>query len=291
MNTLPEKISLVMRSYNEAWAIEDTLKGVFDQDYPGEIELIVIDSASTDGSHEIIRRFNPKEFIILEPGTYVPGKVLNQGFTLASSEWVVFLNSDATPANKQWLTELLQVAVNSPKLGAAFSRQIPRKDCRAVFAHDYERCFGPNRESAQWDHFFSMVGCVAYKPTWAEIPIREDLQYAEDDEWTRRLKDAGYEILLAENSIVIHSHNYTPAQAYKRAKGDAIAVAQAGNVPKVRRAWHRDVLLPAIKDTLRDFSYFRKHHQLGQLPHAFRVRYQQRLGRMHGYDQVQNAAD
>ena len=255
------------------------------------VTQLVIDSASTDGSHEIIRRFNPKEFIILEPGTYVPGKVLNQGFNLASSDWVVFLNSDATPANKQWLTELLRVAVNSPKLGAAFSRQIPRKDCQAVFAHDYERCFGPNRESAQWDHFFSMVGCVAYKPTWTEIPIREDLQYAEDDEWTRRLKDAGYEILLAENSIVIHSHNYTPAQAYKRAKGDAIAVAQAGNVPKVRRAWHRDVLLPAIKDTLRDFSYFRKHHQVGQLPHAFRVRYQQRLGRMHGYDQVQNAAD
>jgi rhamnosyltransferase len=51
MNTLPEKISLVMRSYNEAWAIEDTLNSVSDQAYPGEIELIVIDSASTDGSH------------------------------------------------------------------------------------------------------------------------------------------------------------------------------------------------------------------------------------------------
>lgn len=285
MTTRPDQISVVMRSYNEAWAIEDTLKGIFDQDYAGRIELIVIDSGSTDGSHDIIRRYDPQELIILEPGTYVPGKVLNQGFRLASHDWVVFNNSDATPANRGWLTELLRTAVSSPKLGAAFSRQIPREDCRAVFAHDYERCFGPQRESANWDHFFSMVSCVAYKPTWAQIPIREDLQYAEDDEWTRRLKAAGYEIVLAEQSMSIHSHNYTPIEAYKRAKGDAIAVARAGNVPDVQRAWHRDVFLPAVRDTLRDFNYCRREGRLAELGHAFRVRYQQRLGRMHGYNE------
>ena len=41
MNPLPDSITLVMRSYNEAWAIEDTLKAVFSQDYTGSIELIV----------------------------------------------------------------------------------------------------------------------------------------------------------------------------------------------------------------------------------------------------------
>lgn len=285
MNELPKSISLVMRSYNEAWAIKDTLNAIFDQDYDGTIELIVIDSGSTDGSNEIIKRFNPAHFIVLEPGTYVPGRVLNQGFRLASHDWVVFLNSDATPANRVWLKELLQAALGSEQLGAAFSRQIPRDDCQAVFAHDYDRCFGPERESKYWDHFFSMVSCIAYKPTWEAIPIREDLQYAEDDEWTRRLKDAGYEIILAEQSIAIHSHNYTPKEAYKRAKGDAIAVAQAGNVPDVNRAWHRDVFLPAIKDALRDFSYCRRAGKLTEIGHAFSVRYQQRLGRMHGYDQ------
>ncbi|CAA6678247.1 MULTISPECIES: glycosyltransferase family 2 protein [unclassified Lentimonas] len=285
MNPIPDSISLVMRSYNEAWAIDDTLKAVFSQDYTGSIELIVMDSGSTDGSHEIIKRYNPKEFIIAKPGTYVPGKVLNEGFRLASNEWVVFLNSDATPANDQWLTKLLQAAVDTPKLGAAFSRQIPRKDCEAVFAHDYDRCFGPDRESDNWDHFFSMVSCVAQKSVWEQYPIREDLQYAEDDEWTRRMKAAGYATVLVVESVAIHSHNYTPEQSYKRAKGDAIAVAQAGNIPDVNRRWHRDVFLPAIKDTLKDLKYLKAHGKLSELPHAFRVRYQQRLGRMHGYNE------
>jgi rhamnosyltransferase len=285
MNPIPDSISLVMRSYNEAWAIEDTLKAVFSQDYAGSIELIVMDSGSTDGSHEIIERYKPKEFIIAKPGTYVPGKVLNEGFRLATNEWVVFLNSDATPANDQWLKELLQAAVDTPKLGAAFSRQIPREDCEAVFAHDYERCFGPERESDKWDHFFSMVSCVARKSVWEQYPIREDLQYAEDDEWTRRMKDAGYATVLVVESVAIHSHNYTPEQSYKRAKGDAIAVAQAGNIPNVNRRWHRDVFLPAIKDILKDFQYLKAHGKLSELAHAFRVRYQQRLGRMHGYNE------
>ncbi|MBT63170.1 MAG: glycosyl transferase family 2 [Puniceicoccaceae bacterium] len=283
MKPIPDSITLVMRSYNEAWAIEDTLKAVFSQDYAGEIELIVIDSGSTDGSHEIIQSYQPKEFIILEPGSYVPGKVLNQGFQLASHEWVVFLNSDATPKDDQWLQQLLQAAVNTPKLGAAFSRQVARDDCEAVFAHDYDRCFGPKRESDQWEHFFSMVSCVAQKSVWQQYPLREDLQYAEDDEWTRRMKEAGYATRLVVESVIIHSHNYTPEQSYKRAKGDAIAVAQAGNVPSMSLTWFAGVFLPALKDSIKDFQYCLQRHRLREVPHAFRVRYQQRRGRIDGY--------
>jgi rhamnosyltransferase len=283
MNAEPPLISVVIRSYNEAWAIGDTLKSLYSQDYPGQIDLIVIDSASTDGSHEIIRRFHPREFIILEPGTYVPGKVLNRGLALARSEWVVFLNSDATPANDQWLPELVKCAVTTPNLAAAFSRQIPRPDCQAVFAFDYERCFGPNRESVHWDHFFSMVSCIVNRAIWQRIPLREDLQYAEDDEWSRRLIAAGHVVGFAGKSVAIHSHNYTPAEARKRARGDAIAVAQAGNVADIRRRWHRDVFIPVLRDALRDFAYCAHQRRLREWPHAIRVRYNQRLGRLEGY--------
>ncbi|WP_269539089.1 glycosyltransferase family 2 protein [Cerasicoccus fimbriatus] len=283
MNNLPESISLVMRSYNEAWAIGDTLKSVFDQDYPGKIELIVIDSASTDGSHEIIRQFDPFAFEILEPGTYVPGKVLNRGMQLATNEWVVYLNSDATPANRQWLSELLKTALATPNLGSAFSRQIPRDDCQAVFAHDYDRCFGPNRESVNWPNFFSMVSCITSKTIWSEFPFREDLQYAEDDEWSRRMKDAGREIVLAEKSIAIHSHNYTLAQSYKRARGDAVAVSKAGHANPVGNK-PKFLLMGTVKDALADFKYCQREGRLGEWPHAIGVRWQQRRGRADGYE-------
>jgi len=283
MSSLPDSVSLVMRSYNEAWAIADTLATVFDQDFSGTIELIVIDSASSDGSHEIIRSFNPAHFEVLEPGSYVPGKVLNRGMQLASNEWVVYLNSDATPANRQWLGELLKLALETPALGSAFSRQIPRSDCQAVFAHDYDRCFGPNRESKNWPNFFSMVSCVTSKSIWSEYPFREDLQYAEDDEWSRRMKAAGRSIVLAENSIVIHSHNYTLPQSYKRARGDAVAVAKAGHANPVGNKLKFQIVGTA-KDALADFKYCRREGCLGEWPHAVGVRWQQRRGRADGYE-------
>lgn len=283
MEQLPQKVSLIMRCFNEAWALPGTLRALNEQDYPGEIELIVVDSGSTDGSRDILQTYQPAHLVVLEPGTYVPGRALNQGFKLASHEWVVLLSSDAQPADTRWLSTLLKTAMQTPQLGVAFCRQIPRPDCKPIFVHDYDRCFGPNRESARWEHFFSLVSCALKKSVWLQHPFREDLQFAEDDEWSRRLKKHQLHIVFAEQSIVVHSHNYTPQQARIRTRGDSTAMAQAGNVPDVRRSWFNDVLIPALRDTWLDWLYFRQQKLPAELTRTFRIRYNQRLGRLEGY--------
>ena len=48
-------VSIIVRSFNEAWALRATLPAVSAQEYKNR-ELIVIDSGSTDGSAELIRR-------------------------------------------------------------------------------------------------------------------------------------------------------------------------------------------------------------------------------------------
>ena len=284
MTPVPPAVSVIMRSFNEAWAIGDTIRQVHSQNYAGEIELIVIDSGSRDGSIEIIRNAKPAELIEIPLGTYVPGVVLNQGGRLASHEWLVFLNADATPVGPNWLSELLAACLENPKLGAAFSRQIPRPDCRAVFAHDYERCFGPNRESKNWGHFFSMVSCATRRSVLDEHPIREDLQYAEDDEWTRRLSSAGYQIVYAGSSVAMHSHNYTLAQVRKRSRGDALALAQAGNGSAHGRRFFQQVVMGAARDCLRDLRWCASHGRISELPFAGLARIWQRYGAWEGFN-------
>ena len=146
--------------------------------------LVAIDSGSTDGSQDLIRAANPAHFIQITPQEYNPSRVMNHGMRLASAERVIFLNADATPQNDHWLRPLAETLADS-RVAACFGRQIPRPDCQAVFACDYERCFGPERESAHWDHFFSMVSSGLRKEVWQQRGFREDLQYAEDDEYTR----------------------------------------------------------------------------------------------------------
>lgn len=283
MNPLPNAVSVVMRSFNEAWAIGETIEQLFNQDFNGEIELIVIDSGSSDGSIEIIKKSGRARLIQIPLGSYVPGVVLNQGAREASHDWIVYLNADATPVGKDWLTNLLTPCVENPKFGAAFSRQIPRPDCQAVFAHDYDRCFGPERESKHWDHFFSMVSSVTHRSVLAKVPIREDLQYAEDDEWTRRLIKNGYEIPYAIESVVMHSHNYTLRQSYKRSFGDAKAMAATSTVLPRDVNYHYFVGLGLLKDAIRDAKWCMKNGYITGIPHAVAVRLAQRLGRRAGH--------
>ena len=277
MTSTPHAVSVVMRSFNEAWAIRDTIHALKHQNFPGEIEWIVIDSGSSDGSIDIIRNEAPDHLIQIPLGTYVPGVVLNQGARTARHDWIVYLNADATPTGPDWLSNLLDVCASTPDFGAGFSRQIPRPDCLAVFAHDYDRCFGPNRQSVRWDHFFSMVSSATHRSVLDQHPFREDLQYAEDDEWTRRLAAHGLRIPYAETSVVVHSHNYTLKQSYKRAFGDAKALAAAGS-PGVSTP----VPLGWLADTARDAAWCLRHFRPAGIPYAAAVRLAQRLGRRDG---------
>lgn len=273
--------SIVIRSFNEGWALRETLPSLQGQEFKNW-ELLVFDSGSTDGSVDLIRASAPRHFIQLRPEEYNPSNVLNAGMRLASSEFVIFLNADATPVGAHWLHPLV-MALQDPKTAAVFGRQIPRPNCRAVYAHDYERCFGDGRESANWEHFFSMVSSGLRKDIWSQRGFLEKMQYSEDDEYTRWCRQQGYSVVYCPESVVIHSHNYTPAQAFKRSFGEAKALAAVWSRDPQEVNWPKTVLLGWLNDLRRDATYCRRMGRLRELPHAAKVRWQQRRARLEGF--------
>jgi rhamnosyltransferase len=274
-------VSIIMRSYNEGWALKDTLPALHAQDYRNW-ELIVIDSGSKDGSIDMIRNFKPAHFKIIKPEEYNPSRVMNWGMQTAAADYCVFLNADATPQGSNWLRPLA-TALQNPKNAAVFGRQIPRPDCQAVYACDYDRCFGDRRESAAWDHFFSMVSSGLRKDVWKQRGFLEKLQYAEDDEYTRWCKAAGYDVVYCPESVVMHSHNYTPAQAYKRSFGDSRALAASWQEDPDYFNFFRTVLLGWASDFRHDVRYCWNHRKLSELAHAARIRWAMRTGKLAGF--------
>jgi len=279
MNDVP--VSIIMRCFNEGWALRQTLPALQSQEYQNW-ELIVVDSGSTDGSVELIREAKPRHFIQIRPEQYNPSRVLNQGMELSKSEFGIFLNADATPQGSGWLWPLVRELQN-PDTAAVFGRQLPRPDCRAVFAHDYERCFGMRRESANWEHFFSMVSSGLRKDIWAKRGFLEKMQYSEDDEYTRWCRAQGYRVVYCPESVVMHSHNYGAQQAYKRSFGEARALAAVWSHSPQAINWTHTVLLGWCNDLRRDFTFLARHRRLRELPHAVWIRWQQRRGKLDGF--------
>jgi len=276
------KLSIIMRSYNEAWALKETLPALKAQSMK-DWELIVIDSGSTDGSVEMIQQAQPAHFVQIASSEYNPSKVMNHGMRLSRTPFGIFLNADATPQGSEWLAPLFE-ALQQEDVAAVFGRQIPRPDCQAVFACDYERCFGPNRESAHWDHFFSMVSSGLRKDIWARKGFDERLTYAEDDAYTRWCVTEGYKVVYCEDSVAMHSHNYTLEQSFKRGYGDALAMANAGSVGSAQRSFFKTCLMGTISDLKHDLKFCASQKRLAEFPHAMRIRWAQRKGKWMGYN-------
>lgn len=274
-------VSIILRSFNEGWALCQTLPALKAQQYRNW-ELIVIDSGSTDGSVELLRAARPQHLIQIQPHEYNPSRVMNHGMRLARAEFGIFLNADATPQGRQWLPPLV-AALRDRQTAAVFGRQIPRPGCAAVYAHDYERCFGVERESAHWEHFFSMVSSGLRKDIWAKRGFLETLQYSEDDEYTRWCRAQGYRVVYCPESVVMHSHNYSPQQAYRRSFGEAKALAAVWSHSPRQLNWPATVLFGWLNDVRRDLFYCARGRRLAELPHAARIRWQQRRGKLAGF--------
>jgi len=88
-----EKISIVMPSYNHAEFIERSILSVLNQDYQN-IELIIIDGGSTDGTIEIIKKYEKHISFWISEKDKGQSDALNKGFKYCSGSIYGFLNSD-----------------------------------------------------------------------------------------------------------------------------------------------------------------------------------------------------
>jgi len=86
------KISVITPSYNQARFIEQTIQSVIDQNYP-DLEFLVIDGGSNDGTLEILKKYKSLLTWVSEPD-FGQSHAINKGFKKATGDVVTFLNSD-----------------------------------------------------------------------------------------------------------------------------------------------------------------------------------------------------
>lgn len=144
------KITVITVVYNNKETIVDALESVFSQSYKN-VEHIVIDGGSTDGTVEAIRAFEDKiEKFVSEPdeGIY---DALNKGIALATGDIVGFLNSDDVYAHDRVLEKIVK-AFQHEKADSVYGdlNYVKRDDISQVVRHWKSHTFSIKKLRHGW---------------------------------------------------------------------------------------------------------------------------------------------
>ena len=94
------KITIITVSYNAAATIEQTISSVVHQDYPN-IEYIIIDGGSTDGTIDIIKRYESYGIRWISEPDHGIYDAMNKGIRYATGDYLYFLGADDWLCNNE----------------------------------------------------------------------------------------------------------------------------------------------------------------------------------------------
>ena len=118
MNVFP-RVTIITVSFNSAKSIQDTIESVLTQDYPN-IEYIVVDGDSRDGTQAIISRYEGQIAQWISEKDQGMYDAMNKGIAMATGEIIGILNSDDVYMHSAVISEMVQ-AMQIAKVDTAFA--------------------------------------------------------------------------------------------------------------------------------------------------------------------------
>ena len=200
------------------------LDAISRQQIDEEVEVVVIDSGSRDGSAARARSHGAHVHGI-PAREFHHGRTRNLGARIARGETLVFTSQDAYAADDSWLVNLTAPLRDDDTIAGVYGRQLPHAHARPPEQYFLDFLYGPEPRHQRLGHedelsfemtLFSNVNSAVPRRVWESFPFAEDIVMSEDQEWSRRVLRAGLGIAYAPEAAVYHSHAYSVAGALRR---------------------------------------------------------------------------
>jgi GT2 family glycosyltransferase len=232
------QVAVVVVSYNTRELLISCLSSIFESTNPADVEIIVVDNASTDGSREAVNQTYPQVLLIANPSNLGFGVACNQAIKSSTAPFILLLNSDAT-ITKQSFRALYEVMNANPRCGAAGCRVVNSDGMPATNTRNFLTPLNQALEQlgvVRWtgwkylrrNHQLKLdqneLDCSVDWIDGACLMLRRDaldqvglfdedfFMYSEDEDLCFRLKRNGWTICYSESGFAMHHGAASTAQ-------------------------------------------------------------------------------
>jgi rhamnosyltransferase len=273
------RCSVCIPTWNGARDLERLLPALAAQELAGGVELVAVDSSSSDRTRELLEAAGARVRVIAQRD-FRHGATRNLLAEEARGELIVLLSQDAVPAGPGFLAALL-APFEDPRVAGAYARILPHPTddpLTARTALDQPEAADEPRvaelpEGTRLEELspaeqselarFNNVASALRAEVLRDLPF-PDVAFGEDAAWARRALEAGWRVAFAPAAVVHHAHAYGPREAFRRYRVDAV----------YQREVHGRRIRPGAWSVLRGFCYevLRDLRHLSRTPGPGRVR-------------------
>ena len=221
------KVSIVFRALNEAKWFGRALEACKRQNLSDEIEveLVLVDSGSTDGTMRIAREFGCQIFQI-DKSEFTFGRSLNIGCEGASGDVLVFISAHCIPVNETWLHALIDPLLTG-QCDYTYGGQVglpgvTRFSESQVFSHYYKA----ESNLGQQGFFCNNANSATTRVNWAKHRFDEAVTGLEDMVLAKAIVSDGGQIGYVAEAAVTHIHEESLEQTNRRYYREALTMRE-----------------------------------------------------------------
>jgi len=214
------KCSVVVRAYNEAQHIGRLFEGLARQTVDG-VEVILVDSGSTDGTREIAASHGAR-VVNIRSEEFSFGRSLNMGVREASQEHVVIASAHVRPVYPDWL-ECLLGPLADERVALVYGKQRGTETSRFSEHQIFRQWFPDSDSVGQSSPFCNNANAAIRRSLWERHGYDESLTGLEDVAWAKWTQAQGYRIVYVAHAEIIHAHEETPRRVYERYRREGMA--------------------------------------------------------------------
>lgn len=219
------KVSVVIRTLNEARYLEELLQGIARQETVGlDCEVVLVDSGSTDPTLAIAEKYGC-HILHISREQFSFGRSLNMGCEAASGDILIITSGHCVPASTQWLQNLCQPLMDG-LAQYSYGKQVGGANSHFSECRVFGKYFPDQSRIPQSGFFCNNANSALLKTTWALYQFDEELTGLEDMHLAQRLVRDGGHLAYVADAPVYHHHSESWAQVRRRFEREAIALQQ-----------------------------------------------------------------